>query len=60
MAWRMICIEDQKKISRLHALKAEPERMIVQCKGGRISDCRVIEVLGDHDLCVSDHKTAAQ
>ena len=45
----------EQRIARLNSLKAELERMIVQCKGGRISDCRVIEVLGDHNLCSSDH-----
>ncbi len=41
-------------ISRLQVLKAELERMIVQCRGGKISDCRIIEVLGDHALCLSE------
>ena len=39
----------------LTALKTELERMVVQCAGDRISDCRVIEVLGDHSLCVTNH-----
>lgn len=45
----------EARISRLMALKAELERMIVQCAGGVIADCRVIEVLGDHAQCHSDH-----
>ena len=40
------------RITHLQALKQELERMIRQCKGGRIADCRVIEVLGDHSKCV--------
>ena len=47
--------EVESRLARLTALKAELERMIVQCAGGRIADCRVIEVLGDHSLCVRDH-----
>ncbi len=43
-----------QRLARLQSLKAELERMVVQCKGGQISDCRVIEVLGDHGKCVSD------
>ena len=39
------------RIGRLLALKAELERMVVQCAGGVIADCRVIEVLGDHSQC---------
>ena len=45
----------EQRIARLIALKAELERMVVQCAGGSISDCRVIEVLGDHSLCGTDH-----
>ena len=46
----------ERRIERLTALKGELERMIVQCAGGSIADCRVIEVLGDHSLCATDHE----
>jgi Cu(I)-responsive transcriptional regulator len=45
----------ESRISRLQALKRELKRMIVQCRGGKIAECRIIKVLADHDLCVSDH-----
>ena len=45
----------EQRITRLTALKSELERMVVRCAGGFISDCRVIEVLGDHSLCGTDH-----
>ena len=45
----------EARIARLVALKAELERMLVQCAGGVIADCRVIEVLGDHAKCHADH-----
>lgn len=45
------------RIARLTALKSELERMITQCAQGTIADCRVIEVLSDHSLCVEDHRT---
>jgi DNA-binding transcriptional MerR regulator len=47
--------EVESRIVRLTALKAELERMVVQCSGGRIANCRVIEVLGDHSLCATDN-----
>lgn len=47
--------EVESRLARLGALKAELERMVVQCAGGRIADCRVIEVLGNHSLCTTDH-----
>ena len=48
--------EVDSRLARLTSLKAELERMLVQCAGGRIADCRVIEVLGDHRLCTHDHR----
>ncbi|MGF1607926.1 MAG: helix-turn-helix domain-containing protein [Kiloniellales bacterium] len=48
--------EVEQRIARLTSLKGELERMIAQCRGGQVADCRVIEVLGDHSLCmVEDH-----
>jgi len=35
-------------------MKAEFERMIAQCDGGRIADCRLIEVLADHSNCLAN------
>jgi hypothetical protein len=36
----------------MRALQAELERMLRQCAGGAVSDCRVIEVLSEHRLCM--------
>jgi len=52
-------LEVESRLARLQALKAELERMVKQCAGGSIADCRVIEVLGDHSLCATDHRHAA-
>lgn len=45
----------EARIARLTALRTELERMIAQCAGGRIAECRVIEALGDPSLCAQDH-----
>ncbi len=46
----------EHRIARLNALREELERMVAQCVGGSISDCRIIEVLTDHSLCLhGDH-----
>jgi DNA-binding transcriptional MerR regulator len=37
----------KRRISRLAALRAELERMIDQCRGDRVADCRIIETLAD-------------
>ncbi|MHA1547021.1 MAG: MerR family transcriptional regulator [Alphaproteobacteria bacterium] len=52
-------VDVNSRIARLEALKTELERMVEQCSGGKISSCRVIEVLADHSKCVSrDHANA--
>jgi len=43
----------ERRIDRLQALRGELERMIEQCRGGRIANCRVIEILSDHALCAT-------
>ena len=43
------------RIDRLLALRTELERMVEHCARGTIAGCRVIEVLGNHDLCAHDH-----
>ena len=43
------------RIERLKALQGELERMVTQCAGGSIKDCRVIEVLGNHARCGAAH-----
>lgn len=43
------------RIERLEKLKTELQRMISQCAGGCISDCRVIESLADHAHCSAEH-----
>lgn len=52
----------EAKIVRLQALAAELRRMVEAACHGRASECRVIEVLGDHDLCRhhgTEHSTTA-
>lgn len=38
--------EVERKIADLQALKLELGALLTQCRGGRISDCRIIEALG--------------
>lgn len=48
-------VQVESRLEKLKALRIELERMIQECGHGRVSQCRVIEVLGDHRLCSSDH-----
>ena len=50
----------EQRLVRLSALRQELVRMVDQCRGGRVADCRVIEILSDHALClVNEHAPAA-
>lgn len=49
----------ETKILRLESLRQELQRMIRQCRHGRISECRIVKVLADHthSNCLNaDHK----
>lgn len=50
-------VED--KIASLKALRKELMRMLDHCGTGKVSDCRVIEVLFDHAQC-KDHKHSSK
>ena len=43
--------EIKQKIKSLTVLKSELNRMISNCEGATVSDCRIIKVLADHNLC---------
>lgn len=43
-----------RKIESLLALRAELERMADQCRGGRVEDCRVMDILTNHSKCLSE------
>jgi DNA-binding transcriptional MerR regulator len=48
----------ERRIVRLEALRGELTRMIAACDAGPVAECRVIETLSDHALCLSDHPGA--
>ena len=45
----------QARIARLQSLELELQRMIRECRSDRVADCRILEVLRDHEECLSDH-----
>ncbi|MFP4537250.1 MAG: MerR family transcriptional regulator [Dichotomicrobium sp.] len=49
----------EQRIARLEALRTELRRMIRECDGGSLADCRVIEVLRDHSECLTEHEVGA-
>ncbi|WP_372610275.1 helix-turn-helix domain-containing protein [Halomonas sp.] len=48
--------EVESRLQRLAALRDELERMVTQCAGGKVESCRIIEVLGDHRLCLREEE----
>ncbi|WP_088348127.1 MULTISPECIES: helix-turn-helix domain-containing protein [Rhodomicrobium] len=46
--------EVDDKIARLQAMREELARMVEACSGGRIAECRVIDVLADHGKCLHE------
>jgi Cu(I)-responsive transcriptional regulator len=44
-------VDVEERIAKLTALRDEIARMIESCAHGSIGECRVIEVLADHELC---------
>ena len=45
----------ERKIGQLEQLRDELRRMINQCRGGQVSDCRIMQALGDHASCEGRH-----
>ena len=49
----------EAKIDQLERLRGELARMVSQCHGGQVASCRIIETLGDHSRCTSEHQPAS-
>lgn len=46
----------ERRLAILLELQKELSLMLERCAGGAVGNCRVIEILGDHRLCVTqDH-----
>jgi len=45
----------ESKIERLQSMRKELQRMISECAGNRVADCRIVRVLSDHALCQVDN-----
>jgi len=52
--------EVERRLANLAAIRDELARMLVECEGGTTGRCRILEVLGDHSLCLADdHRAVA-
>ena len=44
----------KRRLESLTRLRRELERMIGCCDGGQIRDCRILQTVGDHGLCLHE------
>lgn len=47
--------EVDARIERLTRLRGELASMLTDCHHGTVADCRIVEVLSDHDECACEH-----
>ncbi|WP_274425978.1 MerR family transcriptional regulator [Chelativorans sp. YIM 93263] len=45
--------EVDARIARLQALRGELQRMVDECDHGKVCECRVIQILADHEHCAN-------
>lgn len=46
----------ENKIRRLEQLRRELDRMLTQCRGGQVADCRILQALADQRAEVSPRR----
>lgn len=44
----------RKRLGQLEALEGELKRMISNCEGGEVGECRVMAALNDHSDCITE------
>lgn len=49
-------LDVQSRLIQLRSLEAELKRMVAACAGGNITSCQILETLGNHDRCLTDHE----
>jgi Cu(I)-responsive transcriptional regulator len=47
----------EERINRLQTLKKELRRMVAECEGNSVAECKIIEVLRDHSKCLTQHQS---
>lgn len=50
----------QERLARLRSMERELKRMVRDCSGGKVAECRIIEVLADHSKCLTQIHPAAK
>ena len=50
----------RERLGRLRSMEKELKRMVRECGGGKVGECRIIEVLADHSKCLSESHSKAK
>lgn len=50
----------QSRLVQLRSLEAELQRMVSACAGGKVTSCKILETLGNHEYCLADHEISAK
>jgi DNA-binding transcriptional MerR regulator len=45
----------ERRIAQLTVLRSELRHMLEDCRHGHVRECRIIQVLADHDQCRHEH-----
>ena len=48
-------LDVQSRLRQLRSLEVELERMVSACAGGKVTSCKILETLGNHENCFADH-----
>ena len=46
-------VDVNRRLTKLAAVRTELERMLAECEGGTVGQCRILEVLNNHSLCLT-------
>ena len=50
----------QERLGRLRSMERELKRMVHECCGGKVAECRIIDVLTDHSKCLTESHPKAK
>jgi len=52
-------LDVQSRLRQLRSLEMELQRMVSACAGGKVTSCGILETLGNHEKCLSNHQLPA-
>ena len=53
-------LDVQSRLRQLRSLEMELQRMVSACAGGKVTSCEILETLGNHEKCLTDHEKSAK